>query len=118
MSVPDVRDLRMRRAGSFAVVTGQDVRGELPGGLERIARAVDTLVVLMPVSRPDEISARLVPVLGDDRPAAPVSDATTANQRVLRTTLCDIAAAAQAAGIAAPPRWCSGTPSTCSASRG
>jgi uroporphyrin-III C-methyltransferase len=90
-------------AGSVAVVTAQDSDGELPANLERIARAVDTVVVLMPLGVLPQIAARLTPVLGGEWPAALVAGATTTDQRVLRTSLGSLAAAAAAdAGLVAP----------------
>ncbi|GAC1572665.1 MAG: siroheme synthase CysG [Candidatus Dormibacteria bacterium] len=89
-------------SASVAVISGHDVRGVPPDRLERIARAVDTLVVLMPMHTLDRLSARLVAVLGAGRPAALSADATTADQRVVRAPLGDIAAAARTSGISAP----------------
>ena len=89
-------------AGSFAVITGQDVHRMLPDKLEGIASCVDTLVVLMPMGALDEVSARLAPVLGEDWPAALIADATTAAQRVARAPLADLARAAQESEINAP----------------
>ena len=89
-------------SGSVAVISGHDVRGVIPDRLERIARAVDTLVVLMPMGTLDQLSARLAAVLGADWPAALIADATTPDQRVVRAPLGTIDAAARMAGISAP----------------
>jgi uroporphyrin-III C-methyltransferase/precorrin-2 dehydrogenase/sirohydrochlorin ferrochelatase len=87
-------------AGSVAFVTGHRADCE-PLDLESLATNVDTLVVLMP-SEIESIASRLAAVLGDDRPSALVSQATTPNQRVVRAPLGRIAAAARAARVEAP----------------
>jgi uroporphyrin-III C-methyltransferase/precorrin-2 dehydrogenase/sirohydrochlorin ferrochelatase len=74
-------------ASSFAVVSGHGRDGAVGAELERVAAAVDTLVVLMPVAALTELVARLVPVLGPGRPAALISRATLPDQRVVRAPL-------------------------------
>ncbi|MGH9101389.1 MAG: uroporphyrinogen-III C-methyltransferase [Acidimicrobiales bacterium] len=80
-------------AASFAVVTGHSAAG--PGvEWERLARSVDTLVVLMGVAHRGEIALRLV---AGGRPAETpvlaVSWATHPHQRAVRTTLAELGAA-------------------------
>jgi uroporphyrin-III C-methyltransferase len=87
-------------AASVAFVTGHRAGGDL-SDLENLARSVDTLVVLMPADLP-AITERLAAVLGPDRPAALVSKATTAAQRVIRAPLCSIASAARAQRLEPP----------------
>jgi siroheme synthase len=87
-------------AGSVAFVTGHRAGGELTA-LEGLARSVDTLVVLMPAEL-DAIAGRLAAALGDDRPAAIVSKATTPEQQVIRGPIGHIAAAARAARVRPP----------------
>jgi len=58
-------------------------------------------VVLMPADL-ETIAGRLAAVLGSDRPAAIVSQATTARQRVVRAPIASIAAAARAAHLEPP----------------
>jgi uroporphyrin-III C-methyltransferase/precorrin-2 dehydrogenase/sirohydrochlorin ferrochelatase len=87
-------------AASVAFVTGHRAGGDL-SSLEAVAASVDTLVVLMPAEL-DTIARRLSAVLGPDRPAAIVSQATTHNQRVVRASIGGIAAAARAARIEPP----------------
>lgn len=87
-------------AGSVAFVTGHRADGAI-ADLERLAGSVDTLVVLMP-RHLDVIARRLAGALGPDRPAAVISRATTAQQRVVRAPLGRIAAAARAARAEAP----------------
>src|SRR6202035_2836784 len=84
-------------AASVALVTGHRADGEL-ADLATIALGVDTLVALMPAHL-DAIEARLAAVLGSDRPAAIVSQATTAHQQVVRAPIGSIAAAARATRI-------------------
>lgn len=85
-------------AGSVAIVTGQRA-GDQVQRLEQIAAGVDTLIVLMPMQL-DALTQRLSAVVGADRPAAVISAATLAGQRVVRGTLADIAANAGDAGSA------------------
>jgi siroheme synthase len=87
-------------AASVAFVTGHRAGGDL-SSLEAVAASVDTLVVLMPAEL-DTIARRLSAVLGPDRPAAIVSQATTHNQRVVRASIGGIAAAARAARTEPP----------------
>ena len=68
----------------------------------RLAEAVDTLVVLMPLANLDALTAALATSVGPDRPAAAVAAATTPEQRVVRAKLGRIAAAARAEGLEAP----------------
>ena len=69
-------------AASVAFVTGHREGGDLTA-LDDLAKSVDTLVVLMPAEL-DAIAVRLSALLGPDRPAALVSQATTAHQQVVR----------------------------------
>jgi uroporphyrin-III C-methyltransferase len=87
-------------AASVAFMTGHRAT-DAPATLEDLARAVDTLVVLMP-SDLESLTTRLAAVLGPDRPAALVSEATTAQQRVVRAPIGRIAASARAAGLQPP----------------
>ncbi len=89
-------------ASSLAIVTGSDRDGASPARLERIAAAVDTLVVLMPLGNLERVCARLVDAVGPDRPAALVSSATLRDQEVVRAPIGRLARAAHAAGIASP----------------
>jgi uroporphyrin-III C-methyltransferase/precorrin-2 dehydrogenase/sirohydrochlorin ferrochelatase len=89
-------------ASSLAVVTGSERDGSSSERLEAIARAVDTLVVLMPLGNLETICARLTAVLGPDRPAALVASATLREQEVVRAPIARIARAASEAGIASP----------------
>jgi uroporphyrin-III C-methyltransferase / precorrin-2 dehydrogenase / sirohydrochlorin ferrochelatase len=89
-------------SGSLAIVSGQDAAGEVPRDLARLAAAVDTLVVLMPLGTLDRISAALQRALGPDMPAALIAAATTDDQRVVRAPLGKIARAAREAELGAP----------------
>jgi siroheme synthase len=89
-------------ASSLAVVTGSERDGSIPERLEAIARAVDTLVVLMPLGNLESICARLASAVGPDRPAALVASATLRDQQVVRAPIARIARAASEAGIASP----------------
>ncbi len=91
-------------ASSFAVVTGHEDPAK-PGGhqvdWERLATAVDTLVVLMGVATLPVITARLIAAgRSTDTPAAVIERGTTSDQRVVSGTLGTIAA--RAAHLASP----------------
>jgi siroheme synthase len=77
-------------ASSVAFVTARTSGGASVDGLERVADAVDTLVVLMPVGRLEELSQRLRPVVGADMPAALVIAASTADERVVAARIGDL----------------------------
>jgi uroporphyrin-III C-methyltransferase len=103
LAAPAVADIPLTHRGvarSVAIVTGHRADGEI-ADLERLATSADTLVVLMP-ARLDDIARRLCDVLGADRPAAVISRATTAQQRVVRAPLGRIAAVAREACIEPP----------------
>jgi uroporphyrin-III C-methyltransferase / precorrin-2 dehydrogenase / sirohydrochlorin ferrochelatase len=87
-------------AASVAFVTGHREGGDL-AAMDALAKSVDTLVVLMPAEL-DAIAVRLSALLGPDRPAAMVSQATTAHQQVVRAPIGSIAAAARAARLEPP----------------
>ncbi len=73
-----------------------------PADLRRLARSADTLVVLMAFERAPLIARELAGELGDEHPVAIVSEASTARQAVVRTTLGEMAAGAGLAGLQAP----------------
>lgn len=86
-------------------VTGHNLSGRIPDRLDwqAIARGSPVIVVYMPLNHIGEIAA----LLRDggrpgDEPVAVVAKATTANQRVLETTLADCARDVAASGIEAP----------------
>ena len=83
-------------------MTGSDRDGASPERLERVALAVDTLVVLMPLTNLEAICARLAAALVPGRPAALVASASLAGQEVVRAPVSRMARAAAEAGIGAP----------------
>lgn len=85
-------------ARSFAVVTGHEAEG-----WAALAQASDTLVILMGVARLAEICAGLLAGgRPPDTPAAAVECGTTADQRVLVTTLADLSERAAVFGLRSP----------------
>jgi uroporphyrin-III C-methyltransferase/precorrin-2 dehydrogenase/sirohydrochlorin ferrochelatase len=103
LAAPAAADIPLTHRGvarSVAIVTGHRADGEI-ADLERLAASVETLVVLMP-ARLDVIARRLSDALGEDRPAALISRATTPQQRVVRAPLGRIAAVAREARIEPP----------------
>lgn len=86
-------------------VTGHDSNGGLPGAVdwEAIARGSPVIVIYMGLRNLDRIAARLIAAgRAPDEPVAIIGKATTADQRVLVSSLAEAAAAASAAGIEAP----------------
>ena len=89
-------------ASSVAFVTGHDRNGRVNPELDRIAKAVDTLVVLMPLGTLPGIVDVVIRAVGPTRPAAIISSATQAQQQVVRAPLEDLVAAARRAEVAGP----------------
>jgi len=90
-------------ASSFAVVTGHEdpTKPESTVDWERLATAVDTLVILMGVGALPRIAARLMSGgLAGDTPAAVICRGTTEREETIAGTLRDIAG--RAARFAAP----------------
>jgi uroporphyrin-III C-methyltransferase len=90
-------------ASSFAVVTGHEDPTKLESAVdwERLATAVDTLVILMGVGALPRIAARLQSAgLGADTPAAVIYRGTTEAEETVVGTLGDIAS--RAARLQAP----------------
>jgi uroporphyrinogen III methyltransferase/synthase len=98
-------------AASFAVVTGHEAptRTEEAVAWQRLATAVDTVVVLMGVGNLDRIAEELI---AGGRPASTpcvlVHAATTPEQRVVEAPLSEIARVAREEGIEAPALFVSG----------
>ncbi len=91
-------------ASSFAVVTGMEAAEKERPRVDyaRIASAVDTIVVLMGVSRLHYITARMLEARGRETPAAIIEKGTLPDQRVIVSTLGDIAVRAEEAGVKPP----------------
>ncbi len=94
-----------RHAASFAVVTGHrdESRPWTSIRWDRLATAVDTLVVLMGMRNLEKIAATLIAEgRAAETPAAVVMEAATPRQRVLVAPLVEIAERAREAGLGAP----------------
>jgi uroporphyrinogen III methyltransferase/synthase len=94
-----------RHSASFAVVTGHRdaARPWTSIRWDRLATAVDTLVVLMGMRNLEKIVATLVAEGRDPAtPAAVVMEAATARQRVVTAPLAEIARRAHEAGLSSP----------------
>lgn len=90
-------------ASSVAFVTGHEgSAGTTPGGIQELARSVDTLVVLMPLGNLGALTEQLLRVLEPSRPAALVASASLPNQQVLRTPLHALPRAASEHSVASP----------------
>jgi uroporphyrinogen III methyltransferase/synthase len=94
-----------RHAASFAVVTGHKDPSQASEelDLEGLARAADTLVVLMGMRNLEAIVARILAAGRDPAtPAAAVMLGTTPAQRTVEATLAELPARVRAAGLGAP----------------
>ena len=92
-------------AASFAVVTGHEDPNRTEEGAhwDRLATAVDTLVVLMGVGNLDRIVEELIAGgRSADTPCAIVQSATRPEQRVVEASLRDIARVARESNVEAP----------------
>jgi uroporphyrin-III C-methyltransferase/precorrin-2 dehydrogenase/sirohydrochlorin ferrochelatase len=90
-------------AASIGIVAGRSAGdGEGFESIVRLAGAVDTLVVLMPLANLAMLAEGLSKVLPPDRPAAVIAGATTRDQQVVRAPLAEIAEAAVAGQVIAP----------------
>jgi uroporphyrin-III C-methyltransferase len=88
--------LTMRAVSSSVAITTAD------GDIEPLAAAADTLVVLMAHSKLAGVTARLADVVGPDRPAGVVANATLPDQKTVVGTVGDIAVRVVEAGLEAP----------------
>lgn len=94
-----------RHGSSFAVVTGHKDAARPWSAIrwDRLATAVDTLVVLMGMRNLEKIAETLITEGRDPgTPSAVVMEAATARQRVVTAPLAEIAARAREQGLSAP----------------
>ncbi len=94
-----------RHAASFAVVTGHKDPSAVARATrwEALARATDTLVIVMGMRNLEEIAAKLLASgLDPATPAAVVMDGALPTQRVVEAPLAELVARTRAAGLAAP----------------
>src|SRR5690606_31114554 len=94
-----------RHAASFAVVTGhRDLsRPWTSIAWQRLATAVDTLVVLMGMRNLEKIVETLIGAgRAPETPAAVVMEAATPRQRVVTAPLAELPARVRAAGLSSP----------------
>jgi uroporphyrin-III C-methyltransferase len=90
-------------ASSFAVVTGHACQGQRAGNLGDLARAVDTLVILMGLARLPRIVREILSAgRSPSTPVALVGSGTTDDQVVVAGTLQDIVDRAARRPLAAP----------------
>ncbi len=81
-------------SSSFAVVPGREAKGKPESRkvkLEEIARAVDTLVILMGAGNADYLARRLLRVLEPETPVAIAMNVSMPNARTIITTLSRLA---------------------------
>jgi uroporphyrin-III C-methyltransferase/precorrin-2 dehydrogenase/sirohydrochlorin ferrochelatase len=87
-------------SSSVAITTAQG--GDSVGRIGDLARAADTLIVLMARSNLKEVAAAVARSVGGSRPAALVSNATLPEERSVSGTIADIAHLADRDAITAP----------------
>jgi siroheme synthase len=93
--------LTMRGVASSLAVTTAEGDGSL-ARIQQLASAADTLVVLMVHDKLKLVTSALAEVLGPNRPAAVISNATLPEQEVVTGTTMDIAELALRAGLGPP----------------
>jgi len=94
-----------RYSSSVAIVTGHEgaEKDEMAVRWDRLAGAVDTIVVLMGIGQLDQISRDLVKAgMKKNTLVAIVASGTTDNQRIVRGTLATIASEAKKADVKPP----------------
>ncbi len=94
-----------RHSSSVAIVTGHEdpEKDEPVVKWDKLAGAVDTIVVLMGIGQLDQISNELVKSgMKEDTPVAIVVSGTTEKQRIVRGTLVTIVDIANKAGVKPP----------------
>jgi uroporphyrin-III C-methyltransferase / precorrin-2 dehydrogenase / sirohydrochlorin ferrochelatase len=103
LAAPAAAGIPVTRRGVASSVAITSAQGG--GSIDRLAdlaRAADTLVVLMALGELSEVAAVLGRAVGGSRPAAVISNATLPSQRSVRGTLDHIARLAAEAAIEAP----------------
>ncbi|MEO0372193.1 MAG: SAM-dependent methyltransferase, partial [Pseudomonadota bacterium] len=96
---------------SVSFITGHDQSGATPSSLnwEAIAQGSQVIVIYMGMKHAASITAKLIAAGRDPQePCAVVSSATTDDQRVLETTLSQMAADIDASGLEPPAILCIG----------
>ena len=87
-------------SSTFAVVTGRTARGPPARALGEIARHVDTLVVMMPLSNLRSIADELAAAVGPGTPAALVRNGCAGSQSVIEAAISEMPS--RAAGLSPP----------------
>ena len=91
-------------ASTVAIATGMEAREKKRRAVDyaKLAEATDTLVILMGVSRLEEIVEEVRRVRGSEEPVAIIVNGTTEEQRVVVGTLGDIVEKARRARVESP----------------
>lgn len=92
-------------SSSVAIVTGHEdaKKGEPVVNWKYLARAVDTIVILMGMGRLEQITSELASAgMSKDTPVAIIESGTTAGQRTVLATLGDIVTKSKETGIKPP----------------
>ncbi len=91
-------------SSSFAVITGREAKEKKARKVrvKDIARAVDTLVILMGLSNLKNIVDELLEVLPPTKPVAVIHEGTMSDQKVVLGSLADIVEKVEKSGIKPP----------------
>ncbi|MGC9076719.1 MAG: uroporphyrinogen-III C-methyltransferase [Conexivisphaera sp.] len=87
-------------SSTFAVATGRTAQGPPARALGEIAKRVDTLVVMMPLSNLRSIADELATAVGPGTPAALVRNGCIGSQSVIEATISEMPS--RAAGLLSP----------------
>ncbi|HYU62627.1 MAG TPA: uroporphyrinogen-III C-methyltransferase [Verrucomicrobiae bacterium] len=103
IAAPSVAGIPVTMRGFSSSVAVTTAEGKsAPSRIRELAAAADTLVVLMVHSRLKQVTSAIAEVLGPDRPAAVISNATLPGQKVVTGTIRDAALLALRGGLQAP----------------
>ncbi len=106
IAIPELAGIPVTHRGlsrGFHVMTAHTADGDLPEGLEELARQGDTLVFLMGLSRLERIAERLLNAgMAPDTPAAVLSGGNSPHPAAVRGTLGDIGVRTRQAGVRPP----------------
>lgn len=91
-------------SSSFAVITGREAKDKKTKRVKvkEIARAVDTLIILMGLSNLRSMVSELLEVLPPTKPVAVIYEGTTNDQKVIQGNLADIVKRVERSGIGPP----------------
>jgi len=89
-------------ARSFWVLTGHTLDGKLPHDIQIAAQSSATIVILMGMSKLDEICAIFADLSKENLPVAIIQEGTTENQKTVFGTISDITLKVKQANVSNP----------------